>query len=138
MLLAAAAMAIAAASGESIPFAVGPIGVMGMATALLLLSVGVLSTAGEWTHRTVQTTFMLVPHRGRVLAAVAAALSTSVLALMLGDQLSWNGAGRALATVVAAGAVFAVTGAGRGRGAGECSGRADRACTWSSSASSRC
>jgi ABC-2 type transport system permease protein len=128
MLLAPAATAIvAAASDESLGSVVGPLGVMGMLTGLVLLSLGVLSTAGEWTHRTVQTTYLLVPRRGRVLAAktvavaligavaaaVAVALTAAVLAGMV-DGASWDGAGRAVGVFVAAGAVFAVIGAGVG------------------------
>ena len=30
---------------------------------MLLIAVGVLCTAGEWTHGTVQTTFLTVPTR---------------------------------------------------------------------------
>ena len=48
------------------------LGFTGMLTALVLLALGVLSTAGEWTHKSVQTTYLLVPRRGRVLAAKAA------------------------------------------------------------------
>lgn len=132
VLFAPAAMAVAAAAtNEPIGFAAGPIAVVGMLTAFVLLSLGVLSTAGEWSHRTVQTTFLLVPHRGRVLAAksisvaimgalfaaMSAALGAGVLALTVND-LSWNGTTRALVTVMAAGAAFAVTGAGVGAALG--------------------
>ena len=127
-LLAPAAAAVAsAASTEPLGSVVGPIAVMGLLTGYVLISLGVLSTAGEWSHRTVQTTFLLVPHRGRVLAAkavavalmgavlaaVAAALSAGVLAA-LESGVSWDGAPRALIAVVAAGGVLAVTGAGVG------------------------
>ena len=101
---------------------------MGIFAALLLLALGVLSTAGEWTHRTVQTTFLLVPQRGRVLAskgagrgllgaalaALSTAAATAVLAVTIGGDLSWDGTPQAMATVVAAGAAFAVIGAGVG------------------------
>jgi hypothetical protein len=132
VLFAPAAMTVAAlASSEPIGSAAGPIAVVGMLTAFVLLSLGVLSTAGEWTHRTVQTTFLLVPHRGRVLAAksisvaitgalfaaMSAALGAGVLALTM-NGLSWDGSTRALVTVVAAGAAFAVTGAGVGAALG--------------------
>lgn len=128
VLLAPASTAIAAAASEEpLGSVAGPIGVMGMLTALVLLSLGVLSTAGEWSHRTVQTTFLLVPHRGRVLAskavavallgaalaAMSAFLTTGVLALLETD-LVWDGAGQALVAVIASGAAFAVTGAGAG------------------------
>jgi hypothetical protein len=128
VVLAPAAMAVASLSGDAIGSAAGPVGAVGLLTAMLLLVLGVLSTAGEWTHRTVQTTFLLVPQRGRVtaakaiaagalgatLAALAVAASTAVLAGTLGGDLSWTGVPRAMVTVVAAGAAFAVTGAGVG------------------------
>jgi hypothetical protein len=128
VLLTPAAMALAATSGDAIGSAANPIGAIGLLTVVLLLAVGILSTAGEWTHRTVQTTFLLVPQRGRVLAAKAGAmgllgagvaalatgLSTAVLAVTIGGDLSWDGVPRAVVTVVAAGAAFAVTGAGIG------------------------
>jgi ABC-2 type transport system permease protein len=128
VLLAPAATAVAAtASDEALGSVTGPLGAMGMLTGLVLLSLGVLSTAGEWSHRTVQTTYLLVPRRGRVLAAkavavallgaaaaaVAAVLTAAVLA-GLADGASWDGAGRAVGVFVAAGAVFAVIGAGVG------------------------
>jgi ABC-2 type transport system permease protein len=122
------AMATAAATGDAIGSAAAPIGVIGMLTGLVLLAMGVLSTAGEWSHRTVQTTFLLVPHRGRVLAAkglavalmgavfaaVSALLSSAVLYTLIGGDLTWDGTLRALVAVVGAGAAFAVTGAGAG------------------------
>lgn len=132
VLLAPAAAAVAAASStEPLGSISGPIAIMGLLTGFVLLSLGVLATAGEWTHRTVQTTFLLVPHRGRVIAAktvavalmgaafaaVSAALAAGVLAVSLED-VSWDGALRALAAAVAAGAAFAVTGAGVGAALG--------------------
>ena len=73
-----------------------------------MIAVGVLSTAGEWTHGTVQTTFLAVPRRGRVLAAkyagtalLGAAISAvvvgttfAVAAVGTGPDFSWDGAGR--------------------------------------------
>lgn len=109
----------------------GPIAVAGLLTGFILISLGVLSTAGEWTHRTVQTTFLMVPFRGRVLAAkaVGVALLAAVLAVVSTGLTSaviavlahgpvWTGFGRVLVTVVAAGVVFAVTGAGVGAALG--------------------
>jgi ABC-2 type transport system permease protein len=128
MLLGPAAGAVAAASSsEPLGSVTGPMGALGMLTGLVLLSLGVLSTAGEWSHRTVQTTYLLVPHRGRVLAtkavgvallgaafaAVSAALVAGVLALLV-TGAAWAGAGLAFGAVVAAGAAFAVIGAGVG------------------------
>jgi hypothetical protein len=92
----------------------------------------VLSTAGEWTHRTVQTTFLVVPQRGRVvaakavatallgavLAAVATAATAGVLAVAPLGDLSWDGVPQAIGVVVAAGAAFAVVGAGVGAAVG--------------------
>jgi ABC-2 type transport system permease protein len=128
VLLAPAAMGVASASGDAFGSADGPIGAAGVLTALVLLALGVLATAGEWTHGTVQTTFLLVPQRGRVLAAkalamaglglvlaaLASGLATLVLAATLGGDLSWDAAPRALVSVVVAGAAFAVIGAGAG------------------------
>jgi hypothetical protein len=132
VLFAPAAAAIAVtASTEPITSAAGPLSAIGLLTAFVLLALGVLSTAGEWSHRTVQTTFLLVPRRGRVLtakavsvallgaalAAVSTALAAGVLATTV-SGLSWDGSTRALITVVVAGAAFAVTGAGVGAALG--------------------
>jgi hypothetical protein len=128
VVLPPSAMAVASLGGGAIGAAAGPIAAIGIFAVLLIMAIGVLSTAGEWTHRTVQTTFLLVPQRGRVLVAKAgavallgaglAALSTAaaagVLALALGGALTWGGAAMAMLTVVAAGAAFAVIGAGVG------------------------
>jgi ABC-2 type transport system permease protein len=123
----AATAVVAGASTEPLATVTGPIAVMGLLTGYLLIALGVLSTAGEWAHRTVQTTYLLVPHRGRVLAtktvavalmgavlgAVSTALTSGVLAVMV-DGASWDGAGRAMVVAVVAGAAFAVVGAGTG------------------------
>ncbi|MGY1770052.1 hypothetical protein [Blastococcus sp. SYSU D00813] len=127
LLMPAAAAVISTASSEPLGSVTGPVGVMGMLTALVLLALGVLSTAGEWTHRTVQTTFLLTPRRGRVLAAKAvavallgaalAAVSTALTVLglaLLESDVAWDGAGRAVVAAVAAGAAFALVGAGTG------------------------
>jgi len=107
------------------------LGIMGMLTALVLLALGVLSTAGEWTHKSVQTTYLLVPQRGRVLAAKAAAMGLLGLVLSaIGVGLAiaalaaftpgviWFAATQAIITVIAAGAAFAVIGAGIGAAVG--------------------
>ncbi|SDF95082.1 ABC-2 family transporter protein [Blastococcus aurantiacus] len=105
-----------------------PMGVVAMMTGLVLLALGVVSTAGEWTHGTVQTTYLLVPRRGLVLAAksvavallgaalaaVSAALSLAVIAAVGVDYLNWDGWVQATVVTLAAGAVFAVIGAGIG------------------------
>ena len=107
------------------------LGLSGMLTALVVLALGVLSTAGEWTHGSVQVTFLLVPQRLRVLAAkglavavqgaaitaVGAALSVAAL-WAIPDPVTWAGGGRAVAVTIAAGAAFAMIGAGIGAALG--------------------
>jgi ABC-2 type transport system permease protein len=132
VLLAPAAMAVAAgASSQPLGSVTGPLVVTGMLSALVLLSLGVLSTAGEWSHGTVQTTYLLEPRRGRVLAAkgvavallgaalaaVAGALAAAVLALVE-PSVSWTGGGRAVLMIAVAGAAFALIGAGVGAALG--------------------
>ena len=126
VLIAPAAMAVAASSG-TLHSATGPLVVTGMLSVLVLIALGVLSTAGEWTHGSVQTTYLLEPRRSRVLATkaaavalmgavlavVAAGLASGVLAL-LEPGLSWDGGGRAIAMVVLGGAAFSLIGAGVG------------------------
>lgn len=131
-LLAPVVMAVvSAAASEPLTSVLGPVVVTGMLSALALLSLGVLSTAGEWTHGSVQTTYLLEPRRSRVLAAkavavavlgavvaaVAAGLSAGVLALME-PSASWTGGGRAIAMIALAGAVFTLIGAGVGAALG--------------------
>ena len=128
VLIAPAAMAIAAgASTEPLDSVTGPIVVTGMLSALVLISLGVLATAGEWSHGSVQTTYLLEPRRSRVLAAksvavalmgavfavVAAGLASGVLALFE-PAASWDGGGRAIAMIAVAGACFSLIGAGIG------------------------
>lgn len=127
-----AAAAVLASGGDELDAVVGPMAGFGMVTALLLLALGVLATATEWTHRTAETTFLLVPSRGRVLAAkagavavlgaglagIAVAASSAVLSVApIGDP-SWAGVPYAMAVSVAAGAAFAVIGAGTGAALG--------------------
>jgi ABC-2 type transport system permease protein len=131
-LLGPAAMAIAAGTAsEPLGYVLGPLVVTGMLSALVLVSLGVLSTAGEWSHGSVQTTFLLEPRRGRVLAAkavavalmgatvalVAAGISALVL-LALEPSASWDGGARAIGMVAVAGATFALIGAGVGAAVG--------------------
>jgi ABC-2 type transport system permease protein len=130
--LAPAAVAIASGTArESLDNVLGPLVVTGMLSALVLVSLGVLSTAGEWSHGSVQTTFLLEPRRGRVMTAkagavallgpvialVAAGLSALLLAVME-PSASWDGAGRAVVMVAVAGATFALIGAGVGAALG--------------------
>jgi ABC-2 type transport system permease protein len=128
VLLAPAATTLASTTSDPVHTAVGPIALMGMLTAYVLFSLGVLSTAGEWSHGSVQTTYLLVPRRSRVLIAkslavaligavitsVAVAGSAGLLAALEPSTLSWAGAWQAVATVIGAGAAFAVVGAGIG------------------------
>jgi ABC-2 type transport system permease protein len=116
--------------GGAVPAAVA-IGIMGMLVSLVLLALGVLSTAGEWTHKSVETTYLLVPRRGRVMAAKATAMGLLGLMLAgLGVGLAvgamaaftpgvvWFAATQAVIAVIAAGAAFAVIGAGIGAAVG--------------------
>ncbi len=127
---AATLLAATAATGR-LDSVVGPLALAGTLTAYLVLSLGVLSTAGEWSHRTVQTTFLLTPQRGRVTAAkalavgaLAAVLSAAATGLAAGvlalteAGAGWDGVWRAVAAAVAAGVVFAVTGVGIGAALG--------------------
>ena len=121
----------AGTASESLDNVLGPLVVTNLLTALVLVALGVLSTAGEWSHGSIQTTYLLEPRRGRVMAAkslavalmgavvalVAAGLSTLVL-LAMESPASWDGAGRAVLLVGVAGAVFALIGAGVGAAVG--------------------
>ncbi|MPQ99064.1 hypothetical protein GB931_14260 [Modestobacter sp. I12A-02628] len=126
-LVAPAAITVVLLAGEEAGRAVEMIAVLGSLGALVLLALGVLSTAGEWTHRTVQTTFLTVPRRGRVvtakvvaaagLGAVLTAVGVGVACALLalgGDGVTWDGTARAAAVLVAGGAAFTVVGAGIG------------------------
>jgi len=131
LLLGPAAVGVGSLGGEGTAPGAIILGFTGMLTALVLLALGVLSTAGEWTHKSVQTTYLLVPQRGRVLtskvsalvimgavlAAADAALSTAML-WVIPDPVAWTGIGRSFLVVVAAGAAFAVVGAGIGAALG--------------------
>src|SRR3954451_19635197 len=123
LLLAPAAMVLAGAAGDHFSGLAGPVAVVGMLSSLVLLALGVLSTAGEWSHGTVQTTYLLVPQRGRVLAAKTvavavlaagySAVAATASALVLGalrTDLAWTGAGPAILAVVAGAAAFAAMG----------------------------
>jgi hypothetical protein len=127
-LAAPTAVLLLSYGGEPLDSVVGPIGAMGMITGLILLTVGVLSTATEWSHKTVETTFLLEPRRGRVmvakavavavmgavLAAISIAASAAILSVAPVGTPSWDGAVMAMGVAVAAGAAFAVIGAGVG------------------------
>lgn len=66
------------------------LGLLGTLVAMLMLAVGVLSTAGEWTHHSAQTTFLTVPQRGRVMTAKyagAALLGAVIGAVVAGTTL---------------------------------------------------
>jgi len=132
VLLAPAAVAVAAGTAsEHLDNVLGPLVITGLLTALVLVALGVLSTAGEWSHGSIQTTFLLEPRRGRVMAAKAAAVAllgavvatvaagiSALLLVMMEPSASWDGAGRAIALVAVAGATFALIGAGVGAAVG--------------------
>ncbi len=131
-LVAPAGILLVAMSADGVAPAAMILGITGMITALVLLALGVLSTAGEWGNGSIQNTFLLVPQRGRVvvakvaamaalglvLSAVSAGLSMAALATIPPDLIAWDHAGRAVLTVIGSGAAFAVTGAGIGAAVG--------------------
>jgi hypothetical protein len=116
------------ALGEQPPNAPMLLAVLGSLVGMLLIAVGVLSTAGEWTHGTVQTTFLTVPQRGRVLTAKYAGmalLGAALAAVVVGsvyavaavgatDGFGWQAASLAAVATVATGAGLTVVGAGIG------------------------
>jgi ABC-2 type transport system permease protein len=125
-VLPAGAVALMLALNDSPPNAATMLALLGTLVGMLLIAVGVLSTAGEWTHGTVQTTFLTVPRRDRVLAAkyagaavLGAAISAVVVATTfavaaVGADFSWAGAGTAAVATIGAGAALTVVGAGIG------------------------
>ena len=137
-LAAAAAVTPAAVTAAMLTLADAPPGsatllaLLGTLVALLMTAIGVLSTAGEWTHGTVQTTFLAVPQRGRVLtakyagtallgaalSAVVAATTLAVAAIGTGSDFSWAGTGVAIAATIGGGAALTVVGAGIGAAGG--------------------
>jgi hypothetical protein len=131
VLLGPAGVAIGSLGGEGAAPAAGILSFTGMMAGLVLLALGVLSTAGEWTHKSVQVTYLLVPQRLRVLsakvsalalqgavfAAVGAVLTMGMMAL-IPDPITWDGVGRSFGVAVAAGASFAVIGTGIGAALG--------------------
>jgi ABC-2 type transport system permease protein len=114
------------------PGAATLLALLGTLVGLLMIAIGVLSTAGEWTHGTVQTTFLAVPQRGRVLAAkyagtallgavisaVVVGTTFAVAAVGAGADFSWDGVGVAAVGTILAGAALAVVGAGIGAAVG--------------------
>jgi ABC-2 type transport system permease protein len=137
-LTGAAALAPAAVTAAMLALADAPPGaavllaLLGTLVALLMIAIGVLSTAGEWTHGTVQTTFLTVPRRGRVLTAkyagtalLGAAIATVVVVSTLGvaavgtgPSFSWDGLAVAVTGTILAGSALTVVGAGIGAAVG--------------------
>jgi ABC-2 type transport system permease protein len=135
-VLAPVAMALVTASApDPIRSATAPVVMTGMLSVLVVIALGVLSTAGEWTHGSVQTTYLLEPRRSRVLAAkalavaglgaaaaaVAALLASAVLAVAE-PSASFTGGARTVAVLAIAGAAFALLGAGVGAALGNTAG----------------
>ena len=131
VLLGPLGVLIASSDAEGTAPAAAILGFTGMLSAFVLLALGVLSTAGEWTHKSVQVTYLLVPQRGRVLAAKVlalgvqgAAFAAAGAALTIGmlwavpDPVAWTSIGRSVLAVIAGGAAMAVTGAGIGAALG--------------------
>jgi ABC-2 type transport system permease protein len=130
-VLPAAGAGLMFALGEQPPNAAMLLALLGALVGMLLVAVGVLATAGEWTHGTVQTTFLTVPRRGRVVAAKyagTALLGGTIATVVVGSVYAvaavsadpgfgWQGAGMAAVATVATGAVLTVVGAGVGAAA---------------------
>jgi len=94
--------------------------------ALFSLLLGILTTAGEYRHRTITDTFLAVPHRGRVMAAklvagtagglvfgLVASLTALVTTVLWGAQLS-AGVWRTVAGGIGWNVLFAALGVGLG------------------------
>jgi len=127
-LLPAVGVAILLALGQQPPSAAEMLGLLGTLVAMLMIAVGVLSTAGEWTHGTAQTTFLTVPGRGRLvtakyagmallgaaIGAVVVGTTFAVAAIGTGPDFPWAGAGAAALATVGAAAAMTVVGAGVG------------------------
>lgn len=137
-LAGAAAIAPAAVTAGMIALDATPPGaavmlaLLGTLVGLLMVAIGVLSTAGEWTHGTVQTTFLAVPQRGRVLtakyagtallggviSAIVVGTTFAVAAVGTGADFAWTGLPVAVAGTILAGAALTVVGAGIGAAVG--------------------
>jgi hypothetical protein len=127
-VLPAVAVGIIFALGQKIPSAAEMLAIFGTLVGMLTVAVGVLATAGEWTHHTVQTTFLTVPRRHRVLtakyagiallgaaiSAVVAGSTLAVAAVAAGPAFSWAGTGLAVVATIGTGAAMTVLGAGIG------------------------
>src|SRR5919197_1463729 len=103
-VLPAVAVGIILALGQKIPSAAEMLAVFGTLVAMLMLAVGVLATAAEWTHRTVQTTFLTVPRRHRVLLAKyagTAVLGAVITAIVAGSTLAVAVIGAGIGAAVA-------------------------------------
>ncbi|MGY2875531.1 ABC-2 type transport system permease protein [Marmoricola sp. URHA0025 HA25] len=77
-------------------------GAIGYPMAVILPMVAILSVTGEWSQRSGLTTFTLVPHRGRVIAAKAlATLTVAVVSMFVALAVGAVGniAGSAIAGV---------------------------------------
>lgn len=100
---------------------------VGMPIAILLPMVAILSVTSEWSQRTGLSTFTLVPHRGRVLAAkavvaIAIAVVSMTLALgigalghllgaaLTGEGTTWDVSPANLGTIVLANALALLMG----------------------------
>lgn len=121
-------LAVVLATTNDAQTAEGVLAPLGAMVAVLVVAIGVLSSAGEWTHGTTQTTFLIVPQRSRIvlakylaaaglgaaIAAVVTATSLALSALWPGLDFAWTGAGAGSLALIGAGAAFAVIGVGIG------------------------
>ena len=68
--------------------AIGP----GFISALMLLLIGALAAAGEFHHRSIVSTYLITPRRGRVLAAKLIAHATlGAVVSAIGGSITRNG-----------------------------------------------
>lgn len=100
---------------------------IGIPMSILLPVIAILSVSSEWSQRTGLTTFTLVPHRGRVVAAkLVAAVVVGVVSMLLafgigavgnligsalaGVDTTWNISATQLGTIVLANVLGLLTG----------------------------
>lgn len=100
---------------------------IGIPMSILLPVIAILSVSSEWSQRTGLTTFTLVPHRGRVVAAkLVAAVLVGVVSMLLafgigavgnlvgsalaGVDTTWNISATQLGTIVLANVLGLLTG----------------------------
>lgn len=131
-VLPAGLLAVVLATSDVSQSAEGVLAPIGALVAVLVVAIGVLSSAGEWTHGTAQTTFLTVPQRWRVILAkylaaaglgaaigvVVGAVSLALGSVWPGLDFEMTGAGSASLALVGSCAALAVIGVGIGAAVG--------------------